>query len=81
MLFSQNSATEKRANLRKTLNSGKLMLMPGAHSPIAARIVEELGFDGVYISGAALSAEYHRTYLSASSRTAREGGKGTASEP
>ena len=57
MLFSQNSATEKRANLRKILNSGKLMLIPGAHSPIAARIVEELGFDGVYISGAALSAE------------------------
>ena len=31
--------------------------MPGAHSPIVARIVEEIGFDGIYISGGALSAE------------------------
>ena len=31
--------------------------MPGAHAPIVSRIAEETGFDGVYISGAALSAD------------------------
>ncbi|SVD93053.1 uncharacterized protein METZ01_LOCUS445907, partial [marine metagenome] len=31
--------------------------MPGAHAPIVALMVEKAGFDGIYISGAALSAE------------------------
>ena len=57
MLFSQKSAAEKRQNFRDALATGQLLQMPGAHSPIIARIVEELGFDGIYISGGALSAE------------------------
>ena len=56
MLFGNKTATEKRADFRKELASGKLLQMPGAHEPIVARIVEEQGFDGVYISGGALSA-------------------------
>jgi len=31
--------------------------MPGAFSPLVARLVQETGFDGVYVSGAALSAD------------------------
>ena len=57
MLFAKKTATEKRQHLRDAVATGNLLLMPGAHAPIVARIVEELGFDGVYISGAALSAE------------------------
>jgi len=56
MLFGTKTAAEKRADFRKKLASGKLLQMPGAHEPIVARIVEELGFDGIYISGGALSA-------------------------
>jgi methylisocitrate lyase len=57
MLFAKKTATDKRAAFRKALASGKLLQFPGAHAPIVARIVEEQGFDGIYISGAALSAE------------------------
>jgi methylisocitrate lyase len=57
MLFAKKTAGEKRAAFRKALASGRLLQFPGAHAPIVARIVEELDFDGIYISGAALSAE------------------------
>ncbi len=31
--------------------------MPGAFNPLSARLIEEKGFEGVYISGAVLSAD------------------------
>lgn len=46
-----------RQKFRKDLKSGKLLRMPGAFSPLCAQLIEEIGFDGVYISGAALSAD------------------------
>ena len=57
MLFANRSAAEKRQGLRNALGSGRLLRFPGAHAPIVSRIAEETGFDGVYISGAALSAD------------------------
>ncbi len=57
MLFGEKTATEKRAEFRKTLASGKLMQFLGAHAPLVALLIQEKGFDGVYISGAALSAD------------------------
>lgn len=57
MLFPAKSGAEKRADLRAALASGRLLRFPGAHAPIVSLVVEEQGFDGVYISGAALSAE------------------------
>lgn len=57
MLFAKKSAAEKRADFRKALATGRLLQMPGAHAPIVSLVIEEQGFDGIYISGAALSAE------------------------
>lgn len=57
MLFGRKTASQKRAEFRKALASGRLLQFPGAHAPIVARVVEDYGFDGVYISGAALSAD------------------------
>lgn len=57
MLFGERTAMEKRANLRQLLGSGTLLRFPGAHAPLIALEVERHGFDGVYISGAALSAD------------------------
>jgi methylisocitrate lyase len=51
------SPAEKRAALRDGLASGRLLRMPGAFSPLVARLVEELGFDGVYVSGAVVAAD------------------------
>ncbi|OBI11140.1 methylisocitrate lyase [Mycobacterium sp. E2462] len=50
-------ATEKRARLRSGLQGGVLQRYPGAFSPLVAKLIAEIGFDGVYVSGAALSAD------------------------
>lgn len=57
MLGSTVPAAAKRVAFRAGLASGRLLRMPGAFSPLVARIVQEIGFDGVYVSGAALSAD------------------------
>jgi methylisocitrate lyase len=51
------TAHEKRVTLREQLASGTLVRYPGAFSPLVSLAVEAAGFDGVYISGAALSAD------------------------
>ena len=48
---------ELRRGLRDELASGRLLRFPGAFSPLVAKLVQELGFEGVYVSGAALSAD------------------------
>jgi methylisocitrate lyase len=55
MLFDITAPTEKRAALRATLKTGRLLRFPGAFSPLVAMLIDNLGFDGVYISGAVLS--------------------------
>jgi methylisocitrate lyase len=50
-------AAEKRARFHTALESGRLQRFPGAFSPLVAKLVAELGFDGVYVSGAVLSAD------------------------
>ena len=57
MLQATKSAKEKRADFRAALASGKLLCMPGAFSPLVAMAIQRHGFDGIYISGAALSAD------------------------
>lgn len=51
------SPADKRAHLRRGLESGRLLRYPGAFSPLVAKLVAEIGFDGVYVSGAVLSAD------------------------
>jgi methylisocitrate lyase len=49
--------SEKRAALRAGLESGRLQRIPGAFSPLVAKLIAEIGFEGVYVSGAVLSAD------------------------
>lgn len=49
------TAADKRKKLRSDLSSGKLLRFPGAFSPLVSMLIEQIGFDGVYISGAVLS--------------------------
>lgn len=51
------SAAAKRASLRQRLGTGDLLLLPGAFNPLSAKLIEAKAFDGVYVSGAAMSAE------------------------
>jgi methylisocitrate lyase len=57
MLFARKSSAQKRAGLRAALKSGRLLRFPGAFSPLVAMLIERQGFEGVYVSGAALSAD------------------------
>ncbi|HEU0206226.1 MAG TPA: methylisocitrate lyase [Pseudolysinimonas sp.] len=50
-------AHEKRANFREALASGRLLRMPGAFNPLSAQLIQSKGFEGVYVSGAVLSAD------------------------
>lgn len=55
MLFTKKNAAQKRADLRKALKSGKLQQFPGSYSPMVSMLIEQKGFDGLYISGAVLA--------------------------
>src|ERR1051325_2204048 len=55
MLFPLPSPAEKRAKFRAALNSGKLQRFPGSFSPLVSMLIERIGFDGVYVSGAVLA--------------------------
>lgn len=57
-LFSTiRTATEKRRSLRASLAAPEICRLPGAFSPLVARLVQDVGFEGVYVSGAVLSAD------------------------
>ncbi|AYF98723.1 methylisocitrate lyase [Protaetiibacter intestinalis] len=57
MLHAKLTASAKRQGLRARLASGELVRMPGAFNPLSAKLIEDKGFEGVYISGAVLSAD------------------------
>src|SRR3984957_13906948 len=57
LIGSDVPAAQKRIGFRQALESGRLQRFPGAFSPLVAKLVAELGFDGVYVSGAVLSAD------------------------
>ncbi|MDR5699420.1 methylisocitrate lyase [Agromyces aerolatus] len=57
MLQSTIPPHEKRAAFRAALASGRTLRMPGAFNPLSAQLIEDKGFEGVYISGAVLSAD------------------------
>jgi methylisocitrate lyase len=55
MLHTLTTTQEKRRKFRAALKSGKLQRFPGAFSPLVAKLIEDLEFEGVYISGAVIS--------------------------
>lgn len=57
MLYATLTPSEKRARFRAALASGAIQRMPGAFNPLSAKLIERKGFEGVYISGAVLSAD------------------------
>ncbi len=55
MLYAKSTPEQKRIRFRDGLASGKIQQFPGAFNPLSARLIEDKGFDGVYISGAVLA--------------------------
>ncbi|MFD5554548.1 methylisocitrate lyase [Streptomyces sp. NPDC127068] len=57
MLYTKRTDADIRRAFRARLASGELLRLPGAFNPLSARLIERHGFEGVYVSGAVLSAE------------------------
>ncbi len=55
MHFTKKSNSEKRLHFVKQLQSKKLLRFPGAYNPLCAKLIAEIGFDGIYISGGVMS--------------------------
>ena len=55
MHFTKKTVSEKRSDLIKNLKSKKLLRFPGAYNPLCAKLIAEIGFDGVYVSGGVMS--------------------------
>ena len=55
MHFTKKTVSEKRSDFVKKLQSKKLLRFPGAYNPLCAKVIAEIGFDGVYISGGVMS--------------------------
>ena len=55
MHFTKKNPSEKRIGLKNKLSKKKILRFPGAYNPLAAKLINEIGFDGIYISGAVMS--------------------------
>src|SRR5437868_14886245 len=47
------------ALLRRQLNERRGLLVPGAGNALAARVIESLGFEAVYLSGAGVTNNFY----------------------
>ena len=55
MHFTKKNSSEKRIDLKNKLKKNKILKFPGAYNPLTAKLIAEIGFDGIYISGAVMS--------------------------
>ena len=55
MHFTKKNFSEKRVELKNKLKNKKILRFPGAYNPLTAKLITEIGFDGIYISGAVMS--------------------------
>ena len=55
MHFVKKKIKQKRKDFIKKLKSGKILRVPGAYNPLTAKLIEEIGYDAVYVSGAVMS--------------------------
>lgn len=57
MLYAKTTPADKRRIFRERLATGELLQLPGVFNPLSAKLIQEKGFDGIYISGAVLAAD------------------------
>ena len=55
MHFIEKKAGQKRIDFDNKLKSKKILRIPGAYNPLTAKLIEEIGYDGVYVSGGVMS--------------------------
>ena len=55
MHFVNKKPEDKRIDLDKKLKSKNILRVPGAYNPLTAKLIEEIGYDAVYVSGGVMS--------------------------
>ena len=55
MHFVEKKPSQKRIDLDKKLKSKNILRVPGAYNPLTAKLIEEIGYDAVYVSGGVMS--------------------------
>ena len=55
MHFTKKSSSQIRKELKIKLKNNKILKFPGAYNPLTAKVIAEISFDGVYISGAVMA--------------------------
>ncbi len=55
MHFIEKEPTQKRKDFVNKLKSKKILRVPGAYNPLTAKLIEEIGYDAVYVSGGVMA--------------------------
>ena len=55
MHFTKKNSFEKRIELKNKLKQQKILKFPGAYNPLTAKLIAEIGFEGIYISGGVMA--------------------------
>ena len=55
MHFVKKKPKQKRLDFSKKLKKNKILRVPGAYNPLTAKLIEEIGYDAVYVSGGVMS--------------------------
>ena len=55
MHFTKKNSCEKRIELKNKLKKNKILKFPGAYNPLTSKLITEIGFEGIYISGAVMA--------------------------
>ena len=57
MLYTTVTPAQKRERFRELLAAPEIAQFPGAFTPLSTKLIQEQGFEGVYISGGVLANE------------------------
>ena len=55
MHFVDKEPVQKREDFTQKLKSNKILRVPGAYNPLTAKLIEEIGYDAVYVSGGVMA--------------------------
>ena len=55
MHFVKKKPNEKRLDFVNKLKKNKILRVPGAYNPLTAKLIEEIGYDAVYVSGGVMA--------------------------
>ena len=55
MHFVEKEPVQKRKDFSEKLKSNKILRVPGAYNPLTAKLIEEIGYDAIYVSGGVMA--------------------------